>query len=76
MSTCHSPPSVRTLCSEIPGCAVNRFGKVLWRSDGRHSVSDEVLEGRHRVQDLEKGGNVSVEDVLGGSGTKWCFQTM
>ena len=56
---------------------VNRFGKVLWRSDGRHSVSDEVLlGGRHRVQDLEKGGNVSVEDVLGGIDTRWCFETM
>ena len=55
---------------------IDRFGKVLWRRDGRRSVSDEVLEGRHRVQDLERGGNVSVEDVLGGKDTSWCFQTM
>ena len=55
---------------------IDRFGKVLWRSDGRHSVSDEVLEERHKIEDLERGGKVSVKDVLGGSDTKWCFQTM
>ena len=61
----------------IPQLPINRFGKVLWRSDGRHSVSDEVLlGGRHRVQDLEKSGNVSVENVLGGQDTRWCFKTM
>ena len=48
----------------------------MWRSDGRHSISDEVLEGRHRVQDLKRGGNVSVEDVLGGKDKSWRFQTM
>ena len=61
----------------IPRLPINRFGKVLWRSDGQHSVSDEVLlGGRHRVQDLEKSGNVSVENVLGGQDTRWCFETM
>ena len=47
----------------------------MWRSDGWRSVSDEVLEGRHRIQDLERGGKVSVEEVLGGKNTRWCFQT-
>ncbi len=63
-----------TICGTLS--AVNRFGKVLWTSDGRRSVSDEVLGERHKIRDLEKGGNVSVEDVLGGNDTRWCFQTM
>ena len=49
---------------------------MLWRSDSHRTVSDEVLQGKHRIQDLERDGNVSVEDVLGGRGTRWKFQTM
>ena len=53
-----------------------RFGKVLWRSDSRHCVSDEVLSGRHKIKDLEKGGMVSVEEVLGKRGIRWEFPTV
>ena len=53
-----------------------RFGKVLWRSDGRSCVSDEVLSGRYKVKDLEEGGKVSVVDVLGRRGIKWEFATL
>ena len=56
-----------------------RFGKVLWRSDENHCISDEVLDGTYKIKDL-KGGKVSVEDVLGrssikGECIKWDFLT-
>ena len=48
-----------------------RYGKVLWSSDAQNCVSDEVLSGRYTIEDLEKGGKVSVEGVLGKRGIKW-----
>ena len=57
----------------LPQC---RYGKVLWRSDGRGCVSDEVLMGRYKIKDLEKGGMMSVEDELGRRGIRWEFPTV
>ena len=55
---------------------IDRFGKVVWRSNSQHTISDEVLSERYKIKDLEKGGKVSVDDVLGGKNTRWSFPTM
>ena len=55
---------------------MRRFGKVLWRADGQNCVSDEVRSRRYRIKDLEQGGEVSVEDVLGRRGIRRDFRTL
>ena len=44
---------------------------MLWLSEIKEALSDEVLFKKHRIRDLENEGLVSVNSVLGK--TKWNF---